>query len=88
MMNNREEQSTQRHQLSKRMAREMRYQIHGLSGTDVGAYSYEEKKSNFKDAKADLSIYNTDGKLVLLGRDFGDRTFYWSAEAKDVRLTT
>ena len=87
-MNNREEQSTQRHQLPNRMAREMRYQILGLSRADMGAYSYEEKKSSFKDAKADLSIYDPAGKLVLLGRNFGDRTFYWSAEAKDVRLTT
>jgi len=87
-MNNREDQSTQRHQLPNRMAREMRYQVHGLSQTDMGAYSYEETKSNFKDAKADLSIYDPEGRLVLLGRDFGDRTFYWSAEAKDVRLTT
>jgi hypothetical protein len=86
IVNNQEAQSTQRHQLSSRMAKEVRYQILGLSRTDMGAYSYEETKSNFKDAKSDLSIFDPEGKLVLLGRNFGDRSFFWSAVSKDVRL--
>jgi hypothetical protein len=87
-MSNAEKQTMHRILLSGRIAKEVRYQIAGLSSTDIGAYTYERSKSHYKDAKMDLSIYDPAGKLVLLGRDFGDRTFFWSADAKDVRLTT
>jgi hypothetical protein len=87
-MSNAEKQTLHRIQLSGRIAKEVRYQIAGLSNTDIGADTYERSKSHYKHAKMDLSIYDTAGKLVLLGRDFGDRTFFWSADAMDVRLTT
>jgi hypothetical protein len=70
------------------MAKEVRYQILSLSRTNMGDFTYEQVKSQYKDAKHDLTIYNTDGKLVLLGREFGDRTFFWSAEQKDARLVS
>jgi hypothetical protein len=70
------------------MVKELRYQVHALSRTDMADYSYEETKSAFKDAKNDLSIFDSGGKLIMLGRDFGDRTFYWSADSKDPRLTS
>ena len=87
-MSNAENQTIQRHQLPNRMAKEVKYQIQSLSRADLASHTYEQTKSLFKDAKNDFSIYNPAGKLILHGRDFGDRTFYWSAEAKDVRLAT
>ena len=87
-MRNPEKQVTPRMQLSGKIAKEVRYQIAGLSSADIGAYTYERSKSRYKDARMDLSIYDPAGKLVLRGRDFGDRTFFWSADALDVRLTT
>ncbi len=87
-MSNAEVHTVQRHQLSNRLAKEVKYQIQSLSHADLGSHTIEQTKSLFKDAKSDLSIFDADGKLVLLGRDFGDRTFFWSAAVKDVRLAT
>jgi len=75
-----------REHLPSRMAKEIQYQIQGLSRKDLGEYTYEHTKSLFKDAKTDLSIFDPDGKLVLKGRGFGDRTFFWTAAIQDVRL--
>jgi hypothetical protein len=88
MLRNPEKQTTPRMQVTGKIAKEVRYQISGLSDADIGAYTYERTKSQYKDARMDLSIYDPAGKLVLRGRDFGDRTFFWSADAMDVRLTT
>ena len=41
------------------------------------AFTYEKKRSDFYSAKHDLAIFNPEGKLVLQGRDFGDRIFFW-----------
>jgi hypothetical protein len=87
-VSNTENQTIQRHQLPARMAKEVRYQIQGLSRSDLATHTYEQTKSLFKDAKNDLLIFDPAGKLILRGRDFGDRTFYWSADTKDVRLAT
>jgi hypothetical protein len=43
----------------------------------LSAYTIERVKSGFKTAKTDLSVLDAEGKLALLGRDFGDRTFFW-----------
>jgi hypothetical protein len=72
--------------LPKGLAKEVRYQIAGLANTDLSAYTYQHTKSSFKDAKTDLSVFDGDGKLVLRGRGFGDRTFFWWAAIQDVRL--
>jgi hypothetical protein len=74
--------------LPKNLAKEVQYQIAGLSRTDLSAYTYEHIKSSYKDAKSDLSIFDPEGKLILLGRGFGDRTFFWWAAIQDVRLAT
>jgi hypothetical protein len=87
-LKNAEKQITPRVQLSGKIAKEVRYQIAGLSDADIGAYTYERSKSQYAGAKMDLAIYDPTGKLVLRGRDFGDRTFFWSADAMDVRLAT
>lgn len=41
------------------------------------AFTYERHKTEFYTAKSDLHIFNPEGKMVLFGRDFGDRTFFW-----------
>jgi hypothetical protein len=87
-MSNAEIQTIQRHQMPTKMAKEVKYQIASLSRADLGSHTYEQTKSHFKDAKNDLSIFDAAGKLILRGREFGDRTFYWSADSKDVRLAT
>ena len=70
-----------RNQLPKGLAKEVHYQIQGLAGTDLSEYTYERKSSDYKDAKNDFFIYNPDGKLILMGRSFGSRTFFWSPTA-------
>lgn len=75
-----------RHSLPKKLADEVRYQIQSLSRTDLSSYTYAHVKSAYKDAKTDLSVFDPDGKLILLGRGFGDRTFFWTAALQDVRL--
>lgn len=79
-------QLVQRNQITSRLVKQVRYQIQALSQADLGSYTYERSKSHFKDAKADLSVFDPAGKLVLLGRDFGDRTFFWSVNGSDSRL--
>jgi hypothetical protein len=61
----------------EKLAKQVQAQISQFAGTDMRAFTFEKKKSDFSGAKSDLSIYNPDGKLVLAGRDFGDRTFFW-----------
>jgi hypothetical protein len=75
-----------RENLPGKLAKEIQYQIQGLSRKDLSAYTYDHVKSSFKDAKTDLSVYDNDGTMVLRGRGFGDRTFFWTAALQDVRL--
>jgi hypothetical protein len=78
--------TTNHEHLPGKMAKEIQYQIQGLNRKDLSAYTYEHTKSSFKDAKTDLSVFDADGKMVLKGRGFGDRTFFWTAAIQDVRL--
>ncbi len=70
-----------REHLPNGLVKEVKYQIEYLSGTDLGEYTYEHTSSEYKDAKTDYFIYNPDGKLVLQGRTFGQRTFFWTPTA-------
>ena len=74
-----------REHLPSGLAKEVQYQIQGLARTDLSEYTYEHKSSDYKDAKNDFFIYNPDGKLVLMGRGFGNRKFFWTPTA-DARL--
>lgn len=60
-----------------KLAKQVQSQFSQFKQTDMTAYTFEKEKSDFKSAKTDLSVFNLDGKLVLYGRDFGDRTFFW-----------
>ena len=61
----------------EKLAKQVQSQFSQFAHTDMKAFMIEKSKSDFYGAKTDLSIYNGDGKLVLNGRDFGDRTFFW-----------
>jgi hypothetical protein len=60
-----------------KLGKQVRSQFSQFTRTDMSAYTFEKVRSDFKTAKTDLSVFDLDGKLVLLGRDFGDRTFFW-----------
>jgi len=63
--------------LPSKLAKQVQSQFTAFYQKDMSAYTYEKKKSDFKDAKMDISVFDGDGKLRLLGRDFGRRTFFW-----------
>ena len=67
-----------RHHFSKGMAKEVQYQIQSLSRIDLAEYTYEQTRSSYKSAKTDFNVFDPAGKLVLLGRGFGDRNFFWT----------
>ena len=78
---------TTRESLPNKLIKEVKYQIQGLARADLSAYTYEHSKSHYKNAKTDFSIYDASGKLVLEGRGFGDRDFFWTP-TNDPRLAT
>jgi hypothetical protein len=67
----------ERRMLPAKLGKQVRSQFSHFTRTDMSAYTFEKVKSDFKTAKTDLSVFDVEGKLVLLGRDFGDRTFFW-----------
>ncbi len=69
--------STTRQSFPTKLAGQVQSQFEQFARADMTAYTYEKSKSDFYGAKTDLTIFNADGKLVLNGRDFGDRTFFW-----------
>ena len=75
-----------RQSLPGALAKELQYQIRSLSRTNLSEYTYEHSKSDYKSAKTDYSVYDPSGKLVLQGRGFGDRNFFWTPTT-DPRLT-
>jgi hypothetical protein len=60
-----------------KLAKEVQSQFSAFSRTDMTAFTFEKKKSDFREAKSDLSVFDGSGKLQLLGRDFGGRIFFW-----------
>jgi hypothetical protein len=66
-----------RHIFPDKLAKQVQSQFSQFARTDMKAFTVERSKSDFYGAKTDLSIFNAEGKLVLSGRDFGDRTFFW-----------
>ena len=70
-------QNTQTAVLPEKLARQVRSQFTAFNQTDMTAYTYGKTKSEFLGAKSDLSVYDGSGKLMLVGRDFGDRIFFW-----------
>ena len=69
--------ATHRQAFPEKLARQVKSQFSGFAETDMTAFTFDRVKSDFYTAKADLTIYNSEDKIVLQGRDFGDRTFFW-----------
>jgi len=78
-------QELTRQNLPNGLIKEVRYQIRSLSRTDLSQYTYEHSRSEYKNAKTDYSVFDPSGKLVLEGRGFGDRNFFWTP-TRDPRL--
>ena len=72
-----ETQSTDRQLFPEKLAKQVRAQFSQFSNTDWSGFTVQRTKSSFQGAKTDLAVYNPEGKLVIHGRDFGDRTFFW-----------
>jgi major membrane immunogen (membrane-anchored lipoprotein) len=68
---------SERRTFPAKLGKQVQSQFSQFTLTDMSAYTFEKVKSDFKSAKTDLTIFDLDGKMVLLGRDFGDRTFFW-----------
>ena len=60
-----------------KLAKQIQSQFTQFAHTDMTAFTFEKSKSDFYGAKTDLAVFNPEGKLVINGRDFGDRTFFW-----------
>ena len=71
------EQDVARNVFPGKLAKQVRSQFTQFARTDMTAYTFSKAKSNFRSARTDLSVFNVDGRLVLHGRDFGDRIFFW-----------
>jgi hypothetical protein len=69
--------TSERRSFPVKLAKQVQAQFSQFTRTDMSAFTFEKVRSDFKTAKTDLSVFNVEGKLVLLGRDFGDRTFFW-----------
>ena len=78
-------QETTRDRVPENIVKELKYQIQSLSRADLSEYTYEHKSSDYKGANDDYSIYDPSGKLILKGRGFGRREFFWTPVA-DSRL--
>lgn len=61
----------------EKLAKQVQSQFTRFSSSDLSAFTFERKKSDFYGAKTDLTIFDSDGNHVLAGRDFGDRVFFW-----------
>jgi hypothetical protein len=62
-----------------KLAKQVKSQFTEFARTDMAEFTFEKTRSEFYSAKRDLSVYNGAGTMVLHGRDFGDRIFFWQA---------
>ena len=69
--------STNRETFPPKLAAQVKAQFSQFHSADMSGFTYSKTKSDFYGARTDLAIFNPDGKNVLMGRDFGDRTFFW-----------
>ena len=67
----------QRFPLTKPMVKSIKLHIVNLQDTDLTAYTYERKRSDYATAKSDLVIYNGEGETVLHGRESDGPLNFW-----------
>ena len=72
-----ETSATTRHTFPEKLQKQVRSQFTHFAKMDMTGYTVARAKSDFYGAKTDLTVFDPEGKLVLNGRDFGDRIFFW-----------
>ena len=79
--------SGERFPLTKQMIQKIRRHMSGLEKTDLTAYTFERRHSDYPGAKSDIVIYNDSGQIVLNGREIsGGPTSFWSPSQVDVSV--
>jgi hypothetical protein len=66
-----------RHAFPEKLAKQVQSQFTQFAHNEMTGYTVARVKSEFYGAKTDLTVFDSEGKLVLNGRDFGDRIFFW-----------
>ena len=61
----------------EKFAKQVQSQFTQFAQNEMTGYTMARVKSEFYGAKTDLTVFDPEGKLVLSGRDFGDRIFFW-----------
>lgn len=64
----------------EKLVHQVQLQFTAFTNKDMTGYTWDKTKSEFYRAKSDLRVYDSDGMLKLLGRDFGDRIFFWQPQ--------
>ena len=72
-----EHEATTRQPLTSRLNRAIRAQFTEFERADLSRFTFEKKRSTYKDASSDLFIYRGDGRLACRGREFGNQLFFW-----------
>ena len=72
-----QEKEVARNLFPGKLSKQVQSQFTQFARTDMTAYTFSKAKSHFRSARTDLSVFNLEGRLVLHGRDFGDRIFFW-----------
>lgn len=72
------EKRSERRVLSSKMIRFVLLHFVGLNASALEHYTFERHKTHYRDAKADLDIFDGTGKLVFQGREFhSGMAGYW-----------
>jgi hypothetical protein len=59
----------ERFPVNKQMILTIKRHVVDLKDTDITAYSFERRRSDYKGAKSDLIIYNENKQPILHGRE-------------------
>lgn len=68
----------QRYPVTKSMVKSIKNHMVSLRNTDIDGYTFERRRSDYKDAQSDLVIYDDEGHIVLHGRDWGHQASFWN----------
>ncbi|MPZ49441.1 MAG: hypothetical protein GEU75_09120 [Dehalococcoidia bacterium] len=70
----------QRKNLTSDLIRDLKQQFAGIGRKDLSAYTFERHSTHYPDARADISIFDAEGDLVIVGREYsGGRAMLWFA---------
>jgi len=63
--------------VTKQMIVSIKRHMVGLKDQDITGYSFERRRSDYRDARSDLVVYNVEKTPVLHGREFGNSISFW-----------